>query len=253
MMLMRSLKRGKWIRAAYRCVQPLLPSLPSDCLRSYIRFWKTFVHYRRLNGRAPCALEDIEAQIGDWHATTPLSFYFYQDTWAFRKIVERRPRQHVDIGSTALLVGCIAGVTPTISIDVRPLKVCVPGLEARAGNIVEMPFPDNSIASLSALCVIEHIGLGRYGDPVDPDGTRKAARELARVLAPGGDLYVSAPVGRSYVAFNAHRSFTRNEFEGLFPSLTLIEYQIVNNNGAATEINPDPRLGLHVGLFHFRK
>src|ERR1051325_3302115 len=139
MMLMRSLKRGKWIRAAYRCVQPLLPSLPSDCLRSYIRFWKTFVHDRRLNGRAPCALEDIEAQIGDWHATTPLSFYFYQDTWAFRKIVERRPRQHVDIGSTALQIGKISkhkSVIGTRQPRFPFISIKIPGPFERSWNVV---------------------------------------------------------------------------------------------------------------------
>lgn len=247
------LKRVRWVRSVYRCLQPLIPTWPMNPLRNYVRFWRTFSEYRRMQGSPPCALEDLNAQIGDWHSTTPVSFYFYQDTWAFRKIAERRPLQHVDTGSTALLVGCIAGIVPTISIDVRPLQVSIPGLIARSGNITEMPFPDNSVTSLSALCVIEHIGLGRYGDPVDPEGTRKAAVELARVLAPGGDLYVSAPIGRSYVAFNAHRSFTREEFEQLFPSLTLIEYKVVNNEGGTTEVHPDPRRGLHVGLFHFRK
>ncbi|MGH8246030.1 MAG: DUF268 domain-containing protein, partial [Gammaproteobacteria bacterium] len=234
-------------------VQPLLPSWPANPLRNYARFWKTYLDYRRLQGRCPCTLEDLNVQIGDWHVTTPISFYFYQDTWAFRKIAERRPAQHVDVGSTALLVGCIAGLVPTVSIDVRPLQAGIPGLEVRSGNITELPFPDGSVGSLSALCVIEHIGLGRYGDPVDPEGTRKAALELARVLAPGGDLYVSTPIGRSYVAFNAHRSFTTDEFLSLFSSLKLVDYQLVNNHGTTAEINPDPNSGLHVGLFHFRK
>ena len=247
------LNRFRWVRAAYRCVQPLLPSWPGNPLRNYARFWRTYLEYRRLQRRSPCALEDLLAQIGDWHASTPITYYFYQDTWAFRKIAERRPAQHVDVGSTALLVGCIAGLVPTVSIDIRPLQARIPGLEVRIGNITEMPFPEGSVGSLSSLCVIEHIGLGRYGDPLDPEGARKAALELTRVLAPGGNLYVSAPIGRSYVAFNAHRSFTKDEFLGLFSALTLVEYQLVNDHGTTTEISPDPHSGLHVGLFHFRK
>ena len=247
------LKRFGSIRAAYRCLQPLFPAWSMNSIPNYLRFWKTYREYRRMQGCPPCALEDILAQIGDWHSTTPISYYFYQDSWAFRKVAERRPPQHVDVGSTALLVGCFAGIMPTVSIDVRPLEATLPGLESRAGNITEMPFADGTVVSLSALCVIEHIGLGRYGDPVDPDGTRKAARELSRIIAPGGDLYVSAPIGRSYIAFNAHRCFGKDEFIEMFPGLKLVEYQLVNDHGVTEGINLDPRSGMHVGLFHFRK
>jgi SAM-dependent methyltransferase len=122
-----------------------------------------------------------------------------------------------------------------------------------SGSITQLPFADGSVESISSLCVIEHIGLGRYGDPLDPEGTQKAAQELSRVLAPGGNLYVSAPCGRSYIAFNAHRSFDKEEFINFFPTLTLKEFALVNAQGTTDKINPDPQSGLHVGLFHFTK
>ena len=49
--------------------------------------------------------------------------------------------------------------------------------------------------------MLEHIGLGRYGDPIDPQGTEKAATELQRVLAPGGDLYLSLPIEKESRVF----------------------------------------------------
>jgi hypothetical protein len=192
-------------------------------------------------------------QIGDWHSTTPISFYFFQDTWVFHHVARQRPEWHLDVGSTALLVGCLAGVVKTVSLDIRPLAVQLPGLHAMGGSITHLTFPSDSVPSISSLCVIEHIGLGRYGDPLDPEGTIKAARELSRVLASGGDLYVSAPCGRSYVAFNAHRSFEKDEFIQLFGGLVLKEYLLVNNFGVTETVNPNPEAGLHVGLFHFTK
>lgn len=240
------------VRGLARMAKPFLPASPLGLFRNYARFWGTYRAYAARHGAPPCRLADLNIQIHDWHTTTPLSFYFHQDTWAFRKIVQARPDRHVDVGSTALLVGCIAAIVPTTSVDVRPLAVDVPGLQAREGNITEMPFPDASIPSISALCVIEHIGLGRYGDPIDPDGSRKAARELVRVLAPGGNLYVSAPIGRSYIAFNAHRSFTRPEFTELFAPLQLVDFQLVSDQGVIAEGNPDELGPLQVGLFHFR-
>ena len=65
----------------------------------------------------------------------------------------------------------------------------------------------------------EHIGLGRYGDPLDPLGTRKAAAELQRVLAPGGQLLFSLPVGRPRVEFNAHRVHDPHEVASWFDGL----------------------------------
>lgn len=250
---MSAFKRLPAVRATYQCLRPLLPSSPVRLIGNYVRFWRDYFGYRRLPGAEACRLADVDAQIADRQATTPISYYFFQDTWAFHKIVQARPAEHLDVGSTALLVGCLAGVLPTISLDFRPLPVKLNGLRTMSGSITALPFASDSVASISSLCVIEHIGLGRYGDPLDPEGTRKAARELSRVLAPGGNLYVSAPCGRSFVAFNAHRSFSREEFIGFFPALTLKEFVLVNHRGTTDQADPNPQAGLHVGLFHFTK
>lgn len=253
--MVRSLLRQlRIIRAARACLKPLLPSYNLRTLQNYARYWNDFKAYGQLQGgRQPCSLEDVDIQINDWHATTPLGYYFYQDTWAFHKVAQARPSLHVDIGSTALLVGCFAAVAPTISLDIRPVVANVKGLTPLAGLITTLPFQSNSVASLSSLCVLEHIGLGRYGDPLDTEGTRKAAAELERVIKPGGSLYVSVPVGRSYVAFNAHRSFNKQDVLRMFPQCRLADYTVVNNSGEWGKEEADPALGLHVGLFHLTK
>ncbi|HHY1437048.1 TPA: DUF268 domain-containing protein [Campylobacter jejuni] len=67
---------------------------------------------------------------------------------------------------------------------------------------------DNSVDSLSALCSVEHFGLRRYGDPIEPDAWEKALRSFQRVLKIGGKLYFSVPIGNeNRVCFNAHRVF----------------------------------------------
>src|SRR2546430_15650029 len=72
-------------------------------------------------------------------------------------------------------------------------------------TLFRSPFGDLELSSVSCLHVAEHIGLGRYGDAIDPLGTRKAIGELARVLAVDGRLYFALPVGRPRGVFNAHR------------------------------------------------
>lgn len=168
------------------------------------------------------------------------------------------PDRHVDVGSR--LDGFVAHLLTFREleyVDIRPLDNPPPGLQVLQGSIQEMPFPDNSIASLSCLHVIEHIGLGRYGDWVDPDGHLKAARELARVLQPGGRLYLGTPVGRERLCFDAHRIFHPATVQEMFPNLPLTEFSLIDDHGtkiienATFEQAASCRYGC--GLFIFEK
>lgn len=94
---------------------------------------------------------------------------------------------------------------------------------------MQLPFASDPVGSLSFLHVAEHIGLGRYGDPLDPNGTRKACAELARVLTPGSSLYFSLPVGRLKLCFNAHRIHPPDQVLGFFQDLEMIEFSAVTD------------------------
>jgi SAM-dependent methyltransferase len=126
----------------------------------------------------------------------------------------------------------LAAFVPTIYVDLRPLEVDIPNLDARSGTLLAMPFADKELASLSCLHVAEHVGLGRYGDPLDPLGTVKAAGELARILAPGGRLWFGLPVGRPRTNFNAHRVHDPRDVPGMFPGLELEHFAGVDDAGA---------------------
>lgn len=54
---------------------------------------------------------------------------------------------------------------------------------------------------------IEHAGLGRYGDPLDPDGDLKAMAVMHRALKKGGFLLCAFPVGKDALVWNAHRIY----------------------------------------------
>ncbi len=158
--------------------------------------------------------------------------YFFQDLWAARFLHAARVREHVDVGSR--IDGFVAHVLPFCMVryvDIRPLPALIPDFEFRHGSIVDMPFESDSIASLSSLHVIEHIGLGRYGDPVDPDGHLRAAAELSRVLAPGGHLLLGTPVGRERLCFDAHRIFDPETITRAFPKLELAEFSLIDDTG----------------------
>jgi SAM-dependent methyltransferase len=121
------------------------------------------------------------------------------------------------------LTGIVSQFTPTTSVDIRPVRSDLPGLTNLKGDLMALPLPDASQDCVMSLCVIEHVGLGRYGDPLDPSGAHKAAAEMARVLKKGGDLLISTLVGPPCLAFNAHRIFSVEEFLGMFPGMQVRE------------------------------
>jgi hypothetical protein len=104
--------------------------------------------------------------------------------------------------------------------------------------------------------VIEHIGLGRYGDPLDPEGSVKGALELQRVLEKGGNLLVSLPIGRERICFNAHRVHAPKSVLGIFSSLQLVDFSFVDDDGVFHEnaqLDSAKSLEYGCGLFHFQK
>jgi SAM-dependent methyltransferase len=178
--------------------------------------------------------------------------YFFQDTWAAKKIFEAKPKHHYDIGSAVKTIGIISQFVPTTMIDIRPIDVSLNGLFFMRGSILNIPFKNNSIESVSSLCVVEHIGLGRYGDVIDPYGSEKAIKELKRVLKKGGNLYFSVPVDEECrIYFNAHRAFTRSYILELFNDLKLIEEKYIY--GKKVYDKYDKEKGFGTGLFHFKK
>jgi SAM-dependent methyltransferase len=200
--------------------------------RGYGRFVADLRRYRELAPDEHVTLADAYPQI---HDRTPQSafdaHYFHQDVWAARRVADLAPERHVDVGSRVDYVGFLTALTEVTFVDIRPLEVDIEGLTPIAGSVLAMPFEDRELESVSCLHVAEHVGLGRYGDPLDPEGTRKAAAELQRVLADGGQLLFSLPVGRPRTCFNAHRIHDPRDVAGMFPELELAEFAGVDDDG----------------------
>jgi SAM-dependent methyltransferase len=157
--------------------------------------------------------------------------YVYMDRWVFKQLLSSKPEEHVDVGSSIRFLSMASCVTKLKFVDIRPIKTDFDNFECIEGSILKMPFPDNSLKSLSCLHVAEHIGLGRYGDPLDCEGTIKACKELQRILAPGGILYFALPIGKSAIYFNAHRVHDPEMILEYFKGLKLLEFSAVEDGG----------------------
>jgi hypothetical protein len=184
--------------------------------------------------------------------------YFLQDIWAAKKIYEAGINHHVDVGSR--IDGFVAHILPFCQvdyIDIREIDSPFSNLIFKKGSILALPYEKDSIASLSCLHVIEHIGLGRYGDPIDPHGHIKAAAELVRVLQPGGKLLIGTPVGKESLYFDAHRVFFVESVLQMFSALKLESFSFIDDEGKRIIDNPDTTYANNCkfgcGLFVFSK
>ena len=198
----------------------------------YIKYLRDWKKYSRMKYAEEMSLKNPSPSLFDDLPKTPFDpHYFYQDIWAFKRIREIGFDSHVDIGSKVYFVGFLSAIKEVKFIDIRPLKANLDNLKSVKGSILSIPFENNSINSISCLHVAEHIGLGRYGDPLDPLGTKKAAKELARVLAKGGNLFFSLPIGKPRLCFNSHRVHSTEQILEYFSELELIELSGVDDSG----------------------
>ena len=145
---------------------------------------------------------------------TTKSEYFWQDLWVARQIHAAAPAKHVDIGSRVDgFVAHVASFREIEVLDVRPITSTIPGITFRQADLMdEMSLPEGTSTrgycdSLSCLHALEHFGLGRYGDPINPQGYRQGLENMTKLLSPGGLFYLSTPIGKERVEFNANWVF----------------------------------------------
>ena len=248
---------------AYQVVSNLLvdPIVAARRVQEAPSFVANLVRYGRRGGRGPFRIRArfLYPVLGDRHAAAGQAsgHYFHQDVWAARHVHRAAPARHVDVGSAvAGFVAHLLSFREVEYVDLRPLVTNVSGLRFHQGDLLSgLPFADGELESLSCLHVVEHIGLGRYGDPIDPDGWSRAAGELERVLAPGGRLYFSTPIGDERLEFDAHRVFAPATILDRFRDLELEEFSYVDDRGDIhLEADPAGFRGWYCcGLFRFTK
>jgi hypothetical protein len=226
-------------------------------LSSFPKYLFNWARYSRMTGAERIKLIDSYPCLHDDIATTPFDrHYFYQNIWAFQRIFRSKPERHLDIGSKIDYVSFLSAITKVVFIDIRPLMVDLDNFEAKSGSILAIPFDTGSVESISCLHVAEHIGLGRYGDPLDTSGTKRAAEELQRVLASGGNLFFSVPIGKPRLCFNAHRIHSVQQILDYFSDLQLVELSGINDNRSLI-LNCDREeldaCDYGCGLFWFKK
>ncbi|MEH6503184.1 MAG: DUF268 domain-containing protein [Cycloclasticus sp.] len=198
-------------------------------VKKYIRYKKEFGLFKATHGerfsikdndKFPCLNDEVSTTSFDKH-------YTYHTAWAARKLRAVNPTEHVDISSLTYFSTLVSAFIPVKFYDYRPAQIALENFQCGHADIIGLPFKSNSIQSLSCMHVVEHIGLGRYGDKLDVDGDLKAIKELKRVVAGNGDLYFVVPIGKAKIMFNAHRIYAYEQILSYFKGFSLKEFTLI--------------------------
>lgn len=204
--------------------------------------------------------------LSDWYEEggSTKDEYFWQDLHIARKINQANPVKHVDIGSR--IDGFVAHVASFRDIevfDIRPVTALIAGVIFRQADLMN---PPESLVeycdSMSCLHALEHFGLGRYGDPIDPHGYEAGLRNMTKILRPGGLFYLSVPIGKERVEFNAHRIFDPHSLVRLAATNGLLlrdfawiglSRTLVQSSCLAQDMDELGKLRYSLGIFTFEK
>jgi hypothetical protein len=195
---------------------------------NYIRFFVDLFQYTRKDLSYKMNFKDIYPRIHDNTEFTGFDrHYIYHPAWAARILKETKPDVHFDISSTLHFCSLVSAFIPIKFYDFRPARLELSSLSSEHADLINLHFENSSIGSLSCMHTVEHVGLGRYGDPIDPDGDIKAINELKRVLASNGDLLFVVPVGKPKIMYNAHRIYSYNQVVDYFKEYKLMDFSLV--------------------------
>lgn len=194
-----------------------------------IRYRKEFKIFKATHGeRFSIENKNNYPCLNDKNSTTSFDkHYTYHTAWAARKLQKTLPLDHVDISSLTYFSTLVSAFIPIHFYDYRPAEITLENLQCSHADITQLPFKNNSIESLSCMHVVEHIGLGRYGDPIDVDGDIKAILELKRVVSIAGYLLFVVPIGKPVIMFNAHRIYSYEQIISYFEDFDLLEFSLI--------------------------
>lgn len=234
-------------------------------IKEYSFFYSDMQKYTELNTRDTFRIQEkfLYPIISDKYAMAgDAGIYFFQDLWAAKKIVKSGIRRHFDIGSRVdgFIAHLLVADIDVTMIDVREFPNEVEHLHTILDDATALDqISDNSIESMSALCSLEHFGLGRYGDQINPEGCFECFANIQKKLKKGGKLYISVPIGMERIEFNAHRIFYASTIVACFSSLHLEEFSCATEEKIEYNVNlhkydyEQNDKGNRYGLFSFIK
>lgn len=177
-----------------------------------------------------------------------------QYAFVSNQLYKIKPQSILDVGSH---IGWLYGVGSYYKIktlDIRGKPIKLDSEENFVGSAECLPFSDASQEVVTSICSLEHFGLGRYGDEIDPFGDIKAIAEVYRVLRGGYYIFTTfVTTGDTYIIFNARRVYSLKEIRKMLKGYKLETEQFfsMSKEKVIDEVSVSSKIGLNEADLYF--
>jgi hypothetical protein len=158
-------------------------------------------------------------EVGKYHNTDP---HLYSALKKYYK--EIQGKEGVDMGS---IDGWYASVALAFNarkvriVEYNPLVSKHPNLEVfQCDQFWEDPIKSDFAFSISSF---EHDGLGRFGDPIDPNADLDIMKKMKSIVKKRGLLFLAVPIGKDVIKWNLNRVYGKIRFPKLIEGWELID------------------------------
>ena len=117
------------------------------------------------------------------------------------------------------------GAAKVTTVDYTPIENHHPQIETLTPEELSRRFlstPDFSFDGIVTFSSVEHSGLGRYGDALNPWGDLITMSKAWCLTKPGGKLLIGVPTGYDSIYFNAHRLYGPIQYSHLFANWNVV-------------------------------
>ena len=229
-------------------------------LINLLKYYKQYTLFKKLGGKVKNfypMLDDFNENAGNIK-----NHLFHADLLTSQNVFRSRPMKHLDIGSRIDgVVAQIASFRKLELLDIRDIDISphqnISFIKKDLLQIEEVK-DDDKYDSISSIGCIAHVGLGRYGDKIDPDGYKKAIKTINILSKDNSTIYILVPVGKEGVEFNAHRIFNPKEIIKEFKKYNfyLQEFNLIDDEGNLilnSGLDETKNLNFGGGYFVFKK
>ena len=205
-------------------------------------------------------IDEIREALNDFEDNAGIAkgHYFHQDLLVANMVYKNSPVKHLDIGSR--IDGFVAHVAAFREIEVLDIRKLNPivhsNIKFKQKDLMQNFSESLAYDSISCLHALEHFGLGRYNDPIRPDGHLMGYENIIKLLQINGLLYISFPIGVKKVIFNQRRVFHYKEILMWSNQVRIERFDYVDDEGNLildTDIDNAKNVNYGCGIYTLKK